>query len=361
MIFRSLGGSSPDQARATIRRALEVVSGQGKVIVAACTSSQEAAECPILRHGVFTEALVRGLRGAAAQSNGQVTALSLYQFVSREVQPYGQTPVMVGHMEGDIVLMLHDPRSLVNQPGGGGPGPAGGICEQSGDWVMLGDLFLPSVSVSVQADKIVIEIRPRSTQENAAIQRLRPSHGRGEPIPFAHGDEGLLVRVTDVSGKSQGGQQLVTITLIPEKVKYGGGIMEVSVQGISADELAERRAGRLLLNDPPAPKTKSSQYTEATFIEQYVRGSGTRFPVDRAVLQEINAAYQGQPELVLPLARLKLLFALRASDCVEEISELRLGPVQAGRCQVKFEGRRAKKYSNVEPPSIKIEGDCPLA
>jgi hypothetical protein len=108
-------------------------------------------------------------------------------------------------------------------------------------------------------------------------------------------------------------------------------------------------------------KSKSSQHTEAAFVESYVRGSSTRYPVDRAVLQEIHAAYQGQPELVLPLARLKLLFALRASDCVEEISLLRLGPVQAGKCRVLFEGRRAKKYSNVEPHTMKIEGDCPLA
>jgi hypothetical protein len=94
----------------------------------------------------------------------------------------------------------------------------------------------------------------------------------------------------------------------------------------------------------------------------YVRGNtGTRSAVERAVLPEVYTAHEDRPELILPLARLKLLYALRASDCVEEVTELRLGPIQGGRCHVRFRGRRARRYSNVDPHVIEIEGDCPLA
>lgn len=46
----------------TIRRALEVVKGEGKVIVAACTQSQSAYESSTVGHGLFTHALLNGLR-----------------------------------------------------------------------------------------------------------------------------------------------------------------------------------------------------------------------------------------------------------------------------------------------------------
>jgi hypothetical protein len=238
IIERAVGGDSVEAAREVIERTIQVV-GRGKIIVTACTGSQTAKESNTLGHGYFTHALLEGLKGAAADAKGRVLATTLYNHVVDQVQAesHDQCPVWHGQMEGHIVLMHHDPRTLAGQAAGGGPGPGVGVCEGSGDWVMLGDLFLPSVSVSVQADRIVIEIRPRTTQENAAIQRFRLNSGRGEPIAFAHGDEGLLARVTDVSSKSQGGNQLVTITLAPEKVQYGGGGMEMNVQGVTAKEL----------------------------------------------------------------------------------------------------------------------------
>jgi hypothetical protein len=51
---------------------------------------------------------------------------------------------------------------------------------------------------------------------------------------------------------------------------------------------------------------------------------------------------------------------MKASDCVEQVLELRLGPVMDGKCHVRFRGRRAGRYSNVGPLTINLEGDCPL-
>lgn len=262
-------------------------------------------------------------------------------------------------MEGHIILMHYADRT------GGSPASAPKpadttVCESSGAWVLVGDLFLPSESVSQQGDRILIEVRPRSTQEHAAIQRLRPGHGRGDTIPFAHGDDALVVRVADITSRSAAGEQVVTITLTPEKVQFGGGGMEPNVQGHTADEIAEKRAGRLLLNNPPAPP-KSRGYKPEDFVEMYVRGgSSTRYPAERAVLQEVYAVLKGGSEPLLALARLKLLYAMKASDCVEQVLELRLGPVADGKCHVRFRGQRARRYSNVEPHVIEIEGDCLL-
>jgi hypothetical protein len=351
-----------------IERTLRVAKGVGKLIVAACTGEQTAKEPKhgAVKHGFFTLALLEGLRGQAANSDGEVTASSLYEYVVKRVdaESHDQCPVMVGHMQGSIVLMHYADRGL-SQSGEQVASPKEAdatVCESSGPWVMVGDLFLPSESVDQSGDRILIEARPRSTEENAAIQRLRPRNGRGDPVAFAHGDNAFVARVADVTSRSAGGQQVVTIVLSPENVSFGGRGIEANVQGHSADEIAEKRAGRLLLNDPPAPGAKARRDTVESFVEMYIRGSsGSRYVVDRDVLSELHAAYKDRPELILPLARLKLLYALRASDCVEEVLELRLGPIQSGRCHVRFRGRRARRYSNIEPHVIAIEGECRLS
>ncbi len=362
VIERDLVGDSSD-AQAVIERTLQVV-GRGKIIVTACTALQTAKESKALGHGFFTHALLEGLRGAAADGKGRVLATTLYNHVVDRVQAesHDQSPVWHGQMEGHIILMHFADRT----GGGGGPAPAPKpadttVCDSSGDWVLVGNLFLPSLSVATHSDKITIEVKPRSTAEYASIQQLAPKHGRGDPTPFAHGDDALVARVTDITSRSAAGQQVVTITLSPEKVQFGGGGMEPSVQGHTADEIAEMRAGRLLLNDPPVPKSKGRRGGVDDFVEMYVRGgSSTRYPAERAVLQEVYAALKGGSEPLLALARLKLLYAMKASDCVEQVLELRLGPVADGKCHVRFRGQRARRYSNVEPHVIAVEGDCPL-
>ena len=67
------GGSSPVTStaepddREVISRALEVVQGQGKLIIAACTPGQKAYESAAVGHGLFTDALLQGAEGRGGQ------------------------------------------------------------------------------------------------------------------------------------------------------------------------------------------------------------------------------------------------------------------------------------------------------
>src|SRR5208282_3736109 len=78
IVPRDLGGAPDD--REVISRALEVVQGQGKLIVAACTPSQLAWESSTVGHGLFTAALLKGLKGDAS-TKGEVTVNSLYDYI----------------------------------------------------------------------------------------------------------------------------------------------------------------------------------------------------------------------------------------------------------------------------------------
>jgi hypothetical protein len=93
----------PDD-REVIERTLKVSQGQGKLILAACTSSQLAYESARLGHGLFTNALLRGLQGEAAK-DGEVTINSLFDFIDRQMGSDRQRPMMFGQMTGRVVLI----------------------------------------------------------------------------------------------------------------------------------------------------------------------------------------------------------------------------------------------------------------
>ena len=97
--------TEPDN-EVVISRELKVVQGQGKLIIAASTPEQKAYESAAVGHGLFTEALLRGLKGEAA-SGGEVTVNSLYDYIDRKMGSDRQRPMMFGQMTGRVVLMHH--------------------------------------------------------------------------------------------------------------------------------------------------------------------------------------------------------------------------------------------------------------
>jgi len=110
-IVNGLQHRSIEDETQIIQRGLQHSRGRGKVIVASCTAAQLASESKELGHGLFTHALLRGLRGEARSSGGEVTAMSLYDFIARELTGSGQTPIFSGTIQGMIVLMHYRERT----------------------------------------------------------------------------------------------------------------------------------------------------------------------------------------------------------------------------------------------------------
>jgi uncharacterized caspase-like protein len=99
ILARDLVAATDDNE--VIDQTLKVVQGQGKLIMAACTPEQKAYE---EGHGLFTGALLRGLKSAAAKDK-EVTVNSLFDFIDRQMGSDRQRPMMFGQMTGRVVLM----------------------------------------------------------------------------------------------------------------------------------------------------------------------------------------------------------------------------------------------------------------
>lgn len=69
------------------------VLGEGVTIMAASQTWQTSVEDKKKEHGVFTDLLLQGLKGGAADISGNITPASLYSFVDQSLGAWQQRPV----------------------------------------------------------------------------------------------------------------------------------------------------------------------------------------------------------------------------------------------------------------------------
>lgn len=364
ILARGLPQPGEAQALASITRALHVVQGRGKVIMCACTADQQAYEDA--DHGHFTKYLLEGLRGAATNTVGEVTASSLYDYIDHAMGSARQRPMLFGTMTGRIVLM--QTRDIKSGTGVAQAAEPGFVVNDSGNWVMLDRTFFETSSVRQSArGEIHVQIPSTGAEDDALIDRLKPERFRtSDPIRYAYRNDGLLVRVKNVESESTPQAFAWTVTLEPEAIHYGGELMsDIGLQQngrrYGADEIAELRARRLLLNDP-VPSVGEGGYSSGgnNMLEIFVEGLNTNYPVKECIFRRLYPELRDNPQRFLELSRLAAIFALKASQVFEHVLELTLGPLVNGKLHVRCRGRRRAIYSNVKATEFNIEGDCPL-
>ena len=102
----------PEQTYDALKR------GNGRVIIASCKPDQSSWETQLLDNGVFTDALLKGLRGEAASKDG-VQVLDLFTYVSEQVplavqgiinpltgKPIEQNPYLKAATENNYIIAL---------------------------------------------------------------------------------------------------------------------------------------------------------------------------------------------------------------------------------------------------------------
>lgn len=238
---------------------------------------------------------------------------------------------------------------------------ASGTCSSSGSLLKLHNSFFEADKVfRPEKDKLVIELFTESSEEEASLEHLRPHGNRGEVVAFAYQNDGGLVQIDKVESTSQGGKHHWTVRATKAESRRDGFFGEMNINNHSADDIAEMRAGRLLLNDPPPPKKRRGQRINDDLLEHAIEGRGDDEVTIECVVKQILEANRDGTEVALKHARLESVFRLKAARIVDTIFELSIGPVANDAVHVKFRGQRPKRYSNEEPEAIAIEGDCRL-
>lgn len=88
----------------------EAVIGEGVTIIAASQDYEAAMENSSYGHGVFTNLLLEGLKGGAADVAGRITPAALYAFVDQSLDDWSQRPVFKTNIKRFLPIRRIQPR-----------------------------------------------------------------------------------------------------------------------------------------------------------------------------------------------------------------------------------------------------------
>ena len=231
--------------------------------------------------------------------------------------------------------------------------PATRNINSSGAWVMLNDNFFLTKCVETQANQtVIINISPANPDQEASLRKLQPDQHYKKKINYAYQNEAAMMRVESVLAKSIKGKTIFVLTLNPEQRSQPSSIMEMSINGYSADKIAELRARILLLNETPNIENKN----DFSMINSLIEGYGNEVKIKKSIFPDLWKQQKTQSHLFLPHARLAAVYSLIMSHTVEHILELKLALMKGNVMSVKFRGQRKSSSINQEPAIIHFQG-----
>lgn len=283
--------------------------------------------------------------------------LSLYEDYENLYRQLTSQPQIIKPKLGDIRKLLQKNENInsTNQP----------TITKNEDYSSLVLLYFDGKLRVSPSDKIIYDdelklvLTPNEPIVASFISSLKTK--RSNTISISFGNTALLARINSVVQERVENKDIWTLILTPEESDYGAGFMEMSVNNFSADEIAEMRARRILLNETLSflGLSKRDKF-DWDFIEVFVRGQNTPIQVTNSPFPELYSDIKEDIPYFLAVSRLVGVLWLRLSGVIQEVYKLEFKMVNSDKMSVSFKGLRPRKYSNVEPTEIKVEGMCQL-
>ena len=193
-------------------------------------------------------------------------------------------------------------------------------------------------------------LQPDDPIDPPFLDRLR---GTRSQLLIAFKHNAGICRVEDIQHLLRAGKDQWSLRLRIERSDFTPGI-EMGMQGLSADQLAEQRARRILLNEYPAPDR--NDWNNA--LEEVLRrGMQTTLQPNSSPFPPL---YAQDPTMFLEVAWITAVMTLKASGAVAEVTALNLS-LDGLNLGVKFTGKRSKQYTNQPATTITVTGDSTLA
>jgi hypothetical protein len=212
--------------------------------------------------------------------------------------------------------------------------------------------FPPVAKSSWGNGQAYLSVVPDDPTDASFLNGLRRDTGK---IVVAYQHDIAICTIKEVVHHTEKGESRWDLTFREEVSEFTPSI-EVGFSGTSADELAEIRARRLLLNENPAKDTKDMN---AILREVLVGGQDTFIRVERSPFPILYKRYGPEPQRFTEIAWILAAMQLRLSAIVEQIDRLEL-TLRGQMLDVNFAGRRRKRYVNAPAPVIHLSGTCAL-
>ncbi|MDE0424649.1 MAG: TIR domain-containing protein [Candidatus Poribacteria bacterium] len=232
--------------------------------------------------------------------------------------------------------------------------------------------FIPVQNARWDSTEISLELLPESPEETAFLRTLRrhinDAFARDVHIALALREDAAWVKPQEIVETTSGSQIVWKVVFNEERRRQNGDPLgEVTFGSFTPERIAEERAKRILLDkklgELPADfqnRTGPVGLLNETTLEMYVRGTNG-FQVSASPIPPLYRSIgksQGQFE---KFARLTSVLYLKLSNTVEEILQFDLRLLNANQVEVKFKGRRHKRFTNEPPYIFEVNGTCQLS
>jgi hypothetical protein len=217
---------------------------------------------------------------------------------------------------------------------------------ESGQW-----LFVPVKKCRWSPKEISMSVEPEDPTDGPILTSIKI----GSKVLVGYEFDVAQCRLVDRTQISEGANRQWDLILQIEEINFSP-TFEINFGASSANELAEKRARRILLNEDPATETRD---INKALIEHYTAGQGTPLSIKKSILPELFKQYGGDIERFLAIAWICAIALLKLSGAVADVQHLEL-TLETGALDVEFCGRRRKEYVNQPAYEIVIKGKCPL-
>ncbi|MBI1928084.1 TIR domain-containing protein [Candidatus Poribacteria bacterium] len=228
--------------------------------------------------------------------------------------------------------------------------------------------FVPVQDARWDSTEISLELLPESSEEAAFLRSLR--NNRRGILGFALQEDAAWVSPQEVVQTMSGSQTVWKVVLKEDsRGKNFSLFNDIAFNNISPDQIAEMRARRILLDEKleaANPLLNQVNLLNQATLEFYIRGGvssqhETRLQVLESPIPRLYRSFGQTEERFQKFARLASVLYLKLSNTVEEILQLDLELLNQRQLQVRFKGRRRRRFVNVEPSILEINGICLLS
>jgi hypothetical protein len=219
--------------------------------------------------------------------------------------------------------------------------------------IPLDTVAFPSVAeLSWTQDYAMLLVEPDDKTDGSFLDSLRQ---RRDHVIVAFSNNAGIGDVSNVEHIVTAGQQKWKLEFRRLETDFSSS-MEMGTSGTSAEQFAEMRARRILLNENRYEQT--NDYNKI-MRESLLQGHDALLKIDSSPFVPLYRAYGSVPTKFLEIAWITAAMQLKLGRCVADLELLSLS-LKAAILTVACHGKRARKYVNVDPYIMRIEGHLEL-
>lgn len=220
-----------------------------------------------------------------------------------------------------------------------------------------GTRLLRAERIEERDGRVHLTLMPSGGEDSAFIGDLKQRWGASR-VWLAFGDTGTEATVESADRSKDAAGERWAVVLVPVEDNRGN-LTEMGTSGKSADDIAELRARRILLDERPPEELTRWGKVDGT-LEMLVQGLDTNRPIKASPIPPLFQALGGDRSTFLDAARLVAVLELHRTGTIAHVLELDLRMEGPDRLRAHFRGRRRKIYTNAPAPEITVDGVCPL-